>query len=232
MLTGSQLTGPPVAFDGAGSSTSITAQPAGKFQYFTITVPTNAFGWDVRITGATNGNPYLYVCRDQLPSQNNPYGWYPQYSTTWPSGYQWGANYDWTSDYYDNNGVYRYGQVLEMGMGNPLQPGTYYVGVISSTGVNPISYTLVSRDIGTNMTIPIISLPFTNGVVANSLLEREAAYYSIVVPTNLPSWRLELGTNSGETLLMVEKDALPNVAAGGYAPTLSLRGAQDAEGGQ
>ena len=149
-----------------------------------------------------------------------PYGWNPQYSATWPSGYQWGASYDWTSDYYDNNGVYRSGQVLEMGMGNPLQPGTYYVGVISTTGVNPISYTLVSRGIGTNMTIPIGSLSFSNGVVSNpGLLGREVAYYSIVVPTNLPSWRLELGTNVGESLLMLQKDALPNVGAGGYAPT-------------
>ena len=37
---------------------------------------------------------------------------------------------------------YRYGQILEMGMGNPLQAGTYYVGVISTTGTSPFSYTL------------------------------------------------------------------------------------------
>ena len=66
VLTGSQLTGPPVAFDGAGSSANITVQPAGKFQYFTITVPTNAFGWDVRISGAANGNPYLSVAQQAL----------------------------------------------------------------------------------------------------------------------------------------------------------------------
>ena len=222
VLTGSQLTGPPVAFDGAGSSTSVTAQPANKWQYFLINVPANAFGWDVRINGATNGNPDLYVCRDQLPSPSNP--GVSSSSTTWPSGYQWQASDDWTGDYYDNNGVYRYGQVLQMGMGNPLQAGTYYVGVISTTGANPISYTLLSRGIGTNFTIPIVNLPFTNGVVTNLALNgREAAYYSIVVPTNLPSWRLELGTNSGESLLMLQKDALPNVGAGGQAPT-SLAG--------
>ena len=104
-------------------------------------------------------------------------------------------------------------------MGNPLQAGTYYVGVMSSTGTSPFSYSLVSRGIGTNMTIPIISLPFTNGVVTTNLLAREAAYYSIVVPSNMPSWRLELSTNSGEALLMIQKDALPNVDAGGSAPT-------------
>ena len=194
-------------------------QPAGVWQYFGITVPSNAFGWDLRINGATNGNPYLYVCRDQLPSQSNPNYWTPASSSAWPSGYQWQAGYDWTGDYYDYNGVYRYSQVLQMGMGNPLQPGTYYVGVISSTGVNPINYTLVSRGIGTNMSIPIVNLPFTNGVVTTNLAAREVAYYSIVVPTNLPTWRLELATNSGESLLMLQKDALPNVAAGSYAPT-------------
>ena len=221
VLKGSQLTGPPVNFDGAGSTTSVTNQPAGKFQYFTFTVPANTFGWDLRIVGATNDNPYLYVCRGQLPTVVSPanvnyYYWY--YQSTWPSTYQVQAGYDWTGEYYDNNGVYRYGQVLEMGMGNALQPGTYYVGVMSSAGTTPFSYTLVSRGIGTNFSIPVINLPFTNGVAATNLVGREVAYYSIVVPTNLPSWRLELSNNVGESLLMLQKDALPNVAAGGQAP--------------
>ena len=219
VLTSSELSQSSTIVDGAGGAMSITNQPAGKFQYFSIAVPTNAFGWDLRLSGATNGNPYLYVCRDQLPSQSNPNYWYPASSTSWPSSYQWQAGYDWTGDYYDNNGVYRYGQILEMGMGNPLQAGTYYVGVISTAGTSPITYTLVSRFIGTNLNIPVLSLPFTNGVVTASLPAREVAYYSIVVPTNLPSWRLELGTNAGESLLMLQKDALPNVGADGNAPT-------------
>src|SRR4029077_20224591 len=103
---------------GGGPSLSQT-QAAGTWQYFVINVPPDALGWDLRISGATNGNPYLYVCRDQSPSQSNPNYWIPQTSTSWPSGYQWQAGYDWTSDYYDNNGVYRYAQVLQMGMGNP-----------------------------------------------------------------------------------------------------------------
>src|SRR5206468_6182245 len=81
-----------------------------------------------------------------------------------------------------------------------------------------------SRGIGTNMSIPIVSVPFTNGVVTTNLLAREAAYYSIVVPTNLPTWRLKLATNSGEALLMLQKDALPNIAAGGSAPTILYGG--------
>jgi hypothetical protein len=227
VLTGSQLTGPPVQFDGAGNSINVTNQPVGKLKYFSFTVPPGAFGWDLRITNTTSGSPGFAICRDQLPydlGTHTPqgYGWGPASSTTWPSGYQWGAAYDWTSDYYDANGDYRYAQVLQMGMSNPLEPGTYYVGVLNTGGPgngNPMSYTLVSRGIGTGFAIPVGSLSFSNGVVSNpSLPGREVAYYSIVVPTNLPTWRLELGTNVGESLLMLQKDYLPNVAAGGAVP--------------
>jgi hypothetical protein len=127
---------------------------------------------------------------------------------------------DWTGDYYDNNGVSRYGQVFEDGTSNSLVAGIYYVGVISSSGTSPFSYTLVSRGIGTNMTIPIVSLPFTNGVTTNLMLNaREAAYYSVVVPTNVPSWKVRLSNLSGETDLSVQENALPNVDAGGNAST-------------
>src|SRR4029077_5712812 len=144
----------------------------------------------LRINGATNGNPYVYVCRDQLPFQGNPYSWNPPTASSWPSGAQWTPGYDWTVEPYDNNGVYRYGQILEMGMGNPLQPGNYYIGVVTTTGNTPINYTLTSRGIGTNMSIPVTSMPFTNGVVTTNLPAREVAYYSIVVPTNVPSWTM------------------------------------------
>jgi hypothetical protein len=227
VLTGSQLTGPPVQFDGAGNSISVTNQPSGKFQYFTFTVPAGAMGWDLRITNTTSGSPGFAICRDQLPydlGTHGPQGQYfgPQGSTTWPSGYQWGAAYDWTGEYNDPDGAYRYGQVLQMGMSNPLEPGTYYIGVRNGSGpgnANPMSYTLVSRGIGTGFAIPVGSLSFSNGVVSNpSLLAREVAYYSLVVPSNMPSWRMELSTNVGESLLMLQKDYLPNVAAGGSLP--------------
>ncbi|MFO1476310.1 MAG: hypothetical protein U1F98_06630 [Verrucomicrobiota bacterium] len=224
VLTGSQLTGPPVGFDGSGSAMSVTNQPSGKFQYFTFTVPSGALGWDVRLTNVTAGQPALVVCRDQLPYDlgthtSQGYAWYPYTTTTWLSGNQWGAAYDWTSYYYSPTNGIRYGQMLEMGMGNPLQPGTYYVGVFNYGSSGPMSYTLWSRGIGSGMSIPVNTLTFSNGVVSSpGLPAGEAAYYSIVVPTNLPSWRLELNTNSGESLLMLQKDYLPSVSAGGGAP--------------
>jgi hypothetical protein len=224
VLSGSQLGGAPTPIDGAGGSISVTNQPAGKFRYFSFTVPAGPIGWDVRITNTTSGSPQLVVRRDQLPlslvtQTSAGGGWTPNTATNWPTGNQWTATYDWTGDYYDANSAYRFGQVLQIGMGNPLEPGTYYLGVLNGSGSSPMSYTLVSRLIGNSYTIPVGSLSFSNGVVSNpGLPGREVAWYSVVVPANLPSWRLELSNNVGETLLMLQKDYLPSIAAGSSPP--------------
>jgi len=44
------------------------------------------------------------------------------------------------------------------------------------------------------------------------------------VPTNVPSWRLELSASSGDSLLMIQKDALPNVDAGNNTSTVLYGG--------
>ena len=221
VLTGSQLTGPPVNFDGAGSTLGVTNQPVGKFQYFTFTVPPDALGWDLRLTNVT-GNPQLYICRDQLPPGPG-YGWSPSYSSSWPSGYEWTVGYDWTDDYYNPGNVISYGQVFAVGMGNPLSPGTYYVGVYDYTGTTPLSYTVLSRGIGASYSIPVTPIAFSNGVVTvPSLAPRQAAYYSLTVPSNQPSWRVELDTNVGDVMMLIQKDALPNSQSyGGAAYSLS-----------
>ena len=99
-------------------------------------------------------------------------------------------------------------------MGNPLQAGTYYVGVINNNaGPNLVSYTLASRGIGVSgFSIPVTPLAFTNGVISNSvgLSPRQADYYSVVVPTNTPTWKVRLTDDSGETALVINYGALPN----------------------
>ena len=149
--------------------------------------------------------------------------WYPQYNASWPSGYQWVVGGDWTGEEYDpstnglDTGQYESGWVVAMGMGNPLQAGTYYVGVVNTSGSTPMSYSLSSRGIGTN---------FTDSGDAARLQQRadhyqlepggapNAAYYSVVVPSNMPSWRVELDTNIGDVLLVIQENALPNSARG------------------
>jgi hypothetical protein len=212
----------PVAFD--GGTNRINNQAAGTWQYFTINVPANAFGWDLRLTNVTSGNPQLVIRRDVLPdglsthTDNGGY-WYSYLSTSWPSGYQWAAGYDWASYYYDARGSNYYGTMLQMGMGNPLSPGTYHVGVINSGSTAPMSYTIASRGIGTNFSIPILDLPYAGSVSSNGLPVREAAYYKVTVPPNQRNWKLRLAPTSGEAMLMLQKDYLPNVVAGGSSPT-------------
>ncbi|MBC8094913.1 MAG: LamG domain-containing protein [Akkermansiaceae bacterium] len=218
VLSGQELTGTPLSFNGPGSTHTITNQPPGKFQYFIFNVPTtNALGWDLRLINAS-GDPRLTICRDRLPfdlnthDYNGNYWYYPWTSTSWPSGYSWGAADDWTSYYYNPGGYYYYGKLLAMGMGNPLQPGTYYVGVNIGSGNAPLSYTLVSRGIGTNLSIPVIDLPFTGGTAwTNNLPAREAAYYRVQIASNTPSWKLRLAVTNGEAMMLVQKDYLPNV---------------------
>lgn len=228
VLTGQELTATPMSFDGGGSFQSISNQPPGKFQYFIFNVPTNTFGWDLRLTNITSGDPYLTICRDRLPfdlgihDYNGNYWYYPWSYTTWPSGYSWGAAYDWGSYYYNNTGTANYyGKLLAMGMGNPLQAGTYYVGVKDNGVATPMSYTLVSRGITNGMAIPIADLAFTGGVVANgALVPREAAYYRVQIPSNTPSWKLRLAVTNGEALLLIQKDYLPNVVGGSGNPSV------------
>ena len=215
VLTGRELNGDPLAFDGAGSSVNITNQPLDKWQYFRVVVPdtSNVLGWDLRLTNVTSGNPHMVVRRDLLPADFGT-TWQIWGAPGWPSGGQWAPDNDWTSRSYSPDGlVYEGGRILAVGMGNPLSPGTYYIGVQNGySGNTPMSYTLVSRGIGDGLAIPVQDLAFTGGSVSsNTLPAREAAYYRMVVPTNTPSWRLKLSTNSGEAMLIVRTDTLPNV---------------------
>ncbi len=217
VLTGNELTGTSVSFDGSGNTFSITNQPSQKDQYFVINVPTGVLGWDLRLTNVTSGNPGMIICRDELPPGNGG-GWSPSYNSSWPSEYDWSVSYDWTGFAYDptnifTSGSYGYsiGQVFADGMGNPLSPGTYYVEVYDYSGSANLSYTVWSRGIGTNYSIPVTSLTFSNGTANFSGLNpREASYYAVSVPTNTTSWQVELDTNVGQSILLIQNGALPD----------------------
>ncbi|HEY1787337.1 MAG TPA: hypothetical protein VGJ73_04245, partial [Verrucomicrobiae bacterium] len=213
VLTGSSLTGAPVSFDGSGNTFNIVNQPYQKFQYFVFNVPAGALGWDLRLTNVTSGNPEMYICRDQLPPGNSA-GWSPSYDSSWPTEYDWNVGYDWTGLSYNFDGSYSYGRVFEDGMGNPLSPGTYYVSVGNYTGAANLSYTITSEGIGSGYSIPVTSLTFSNGVANLSsvpgLAARQAAYYSVVVPTNTTSWQVEMDTNLGQSILLIQNGALPD----------------------
>ncbi len=189
----------PLAFDGTGNSVSKTNQAVGAWQYFKVVVPVDAnlLGWDLRLTNVTAGNPQIFVCRDLLPPALAGVSYY---STAWPSGAGTGSAADWTGCA---------GTLLEVGMGNPLQAGTYYIGVQDPSYIS--SYTVVSRGIGlTGYSIPVKPLNLTGSVTNLALPVGEAAYYQVMVASNTPNWKLQLKMVAGDALMLVEKDSLPN----------------------
>jgi hypothetical protein len=219
VLSGRRLTADAQSFDDAGSSVSITDQPAGKWKFFQVDVPVDALGWDLRLVGITNGNPRLVVSRDTLPVSLNTFSpnssWpngcqsycpVPWIGSQWLSGNQWASGADWTGC--------GSGQMLAMGMGNPLEAGTYYIGVQDPTEVS--GYTLQSRGIGvTNYAIRVHDLDFAGGVASGSVAVSEGDYYRVQVPGTAPDWKLRLQTTLGEALLKVQRDYLPNNGFGG-----------------
>jgi hypothetical protein len=105
-----------------------------------------------------------------------------------------------------------------MGVGNPVQPGTYYIGVYD--GNNASSYTLMSRGMSapgtTNYSIPVKDLGFVDSATATQA-PREADYYHVVITNGTPSWRVKLAPTVGDALLLVQQDYLPNVVSDGSA---------------
>ena len=107
------------------------------------------------------------------------------------------------------------GRVVALSMGRPLEPGTYYVGVKDNNGTAPMSYTLQSRGIGTGLQIPVAPLAFNGGsATITGLAPREASYFKVTIPAGQPSWKLELDQTSGEAMMVVLKDVIPNSRSG------------------
>jgi len=204
-----------------GSTADVSNQPATTWQWFKYTVPADALGWDFRMK-VTGGTPRMVVRRDQLPAGFGTSS-YQNVTNSWPSGNQWEGGDDWTGrTYITYSSVRDKNKYLIMGMGSPLEPGTYYVGV---SGTDVMSYTLESRGIGigsdsvgTPWPIQVGDLgAFNGGSVSDSgLAPREAAYYRITVPAGTVSWSVKLNPTLGESLLLVRQGRLPNVAASGY----------------
>ena len=199
-----------VPFD--GGSAGVAAQLASSWRFFRIDVPAGVVGWDVRLTNVTSGSPQLVVRRDQLPASLQNAGFDPGSAQAWPSGAQWAAGVDLTGYEYDADGSDTIGRVLHMGMGLPLEPGTYYVGVTNASGTSAaMSYTLESRGIGTGYAIPVTTLAYAGGSDTQSnLAPRELAYYKVTVPAGQTSWQVKLTATTGDVALFVRKNGLPS----------------------
>ena len=214
-----QVVNPPVplAFD-AGIAT-VSAQPIATWRYFAVTVPAGVLGWDLRVKNVTGGTPNMIVRRDVLPDSTSGNWSYPYTSPTWPSGNSWAGGLDWTGRTYE---VYappypQVGDRLVMGMGRPLEPGTYYVGVYNSHATIAAAYTVESRGIGSGQSITVANLSPTAGSTATitNLTPREAAYFKVAIPPNTPSWEFTLAPSAGEMMMAMRRDTIPDFSAPG-----------------
>jgi hypothetical protein len=209
-----------LCFDGC----NIQVMNQGRdWRVFAVTVPANALGWDLRILNVSSGSPRLVIRRDLPPTSYGSTSGFGFSSTTWPSGSQLAPTNEWTL-LNEADGSSITGRVFQVSMGNPLQPGTYYVGMTNLDGVNPASYTVQSRGIGSGFSVPVQDVPFAGGSVTGVLPAREAAWYRVVVPTNFPSWKVALNFDAGDGLLMVQRGALPNLGAASANLTTSIAG--------
>ena len=216
--------------DFVNGSAQVAGQSSLSWQWFAVTVPVdpNLRGWDLRLQVA-GGLPQMQVRRDLLPPGGGGI-WYNY--NNWPSGSTFGAGADYISD----NPAER---SLIMGMGNPLEPGTYYIGVTGNgSDTVPLSYTLVSRGIGfasnragVAWPLQVQNLAFSltqktgtetrNTLSGGALANRQAAYYRVTVPAGSKSWGVQMDPQApGEALLVLSKDRIPNAGAyngcGGY----------------
>ncbi len=204
-------------------SITIAGQVSGRFQWFRVLVPTNALGWDLRLEDVTSGAPRIVTRSDLLPvdftnTTAYPITWY----SAWQSGEAWAADLDMTQRDKTAAGVSERGRRFQLGMGTPLQYGTYFVGVADTyvatpSGV-PMSYRLQSRGIGQGdatlgvpWTIQVQDLAFAGGeATVTELPARELSYFKVAVPVGADSVALEMVPSSGEAMLALRQGFLPN----------------------
>jgi hypothetical protein len=200
-----------VPFD--GGSAGVTNHAPRTWKYFRVTVPANADGWDVRLKEVFGGTPRIVVRRDSLPTTvaNSPWST-PSAATAWPSNAQWAPVTDWTRRSFSstNASLNEDGQIFACGMGRPLEPGNYFVGVFNNHATVATAYTILSRGIGIDMQIPMIEIPFV-GSHSVTLPARDAAYFRVVVPSNSPSWKVKTTGDSGEAMMIGLRGSAPNI---------------------
>ncbi|MFV1995517.1 MAG: hypothetical protein ACC661_08770, partial [Verrucomicrobiales bacterium] len=203
-----ETTPPVVAFD--GTPEVVAGHLSGTWQYFRVDVPENAdlLGWDVRLSNVSAGDPQLYVAREALP-QSGRAGVSPS-ASGWNTGRQWDAG--------TNVFGVSTGERFIASTGRPLEPGTYFIGVLAGGGVDN-AYTIENRAIGIKDSglglEALADVAFDGGTQGFTDLPRgEPAYFKLTVPAGKPTWQIKLAVDPGDEMrFAVLKDVLPNSEA-------------------
>lgn len=206
----------PVLAEVDGAPSAPVSPLPGRWQFFRVDFPGSALGMDLRLVGITAGMPRMVVRRDLLPESFTSalFAGVPN----WPTGTAWGAGYDAARYGYDSLGRDIWGRTFIAGRDNPLNAGTYYVGVRDDSNLGPGNYALQVRGIGIGFQLPVRDLAFAGvggvATVTTALPASEVAYYRVPIPSGSRSWRVRLTPTEGEALLLVERGVVPSVATG------------------
>lgn len=203
---------------------TVANQIEGEWRYFRVNVPEDPtlLGWYVdlsEVTGTTTAK--ITVRRDRLPPPPTGSPTVSASSAQWLSGAGWAQTADFTGVMKNLDGTDETGRrfLAATGAGRPLQPGTYYIGVLAGTaqpaaGVpKTVSYKLRSRGIGNGYAIPVTPIGHSTGsATISALAPRDFRFYSVNVPenTNLPSLTLKLEPTVGDMLMQVRRDSIPD----------------------
>ncbi|MCC5808421.1 MAG: hypothetical protein JJU00_18985 [Opitutales bacterium] len=215
-----------------GHEATVTGLPAGEWVYHRIDVPEEiggqpVEGWELRLVEWEGARPALHVRRDLLPPVSgstfspfsNNFTHFGNH-TAWPSG--WGTSKssgDWTGRSWSADGTQSdESYLISFGMGQPLEPGTYYVGFQHTTTGSESTFTWTSRAIGgdgSGLDYEIRPLA-TGGSVSGTLEPRGVSYYAVEVPEGTPSQRFRLSLPAGhEGQLYIRRAVLSNTQRNG-----------------
>ncbi len=236
---------PEMPFNGGYADDSLPPGFGGSavsFDWYRIEVPATAIGWDLRLVNVTGGGlPKMVIRRDARPVNNS--GSLADNASSWPSGGQWVVGADFTdNDTEADNSELVSGRFFTVGMGAPLEAGTYFVGIYNSSTQKSATYRLLSRgigeptgldELGNPWEIPVQVLGFDNAdslgsnIVSGTISPvpqgsndgvddvRDIAVYRVNVPEGTHGWHVELTPNAGhEAMLAVRRGHLPNIKAG------------------
>ena len=199
----------------------VVAQIEGAWKYYRVTVPEDPelLGWHLNLTNVTGtAAPKITVRRDRLPPSGASV---TPTSSTWATGASWAQDADFTGLMTNPGGLAMNGRqfLAARGPNRPLVPGTYFVGVLAGAAtpaagpVKTASYTLISRGIGTGYSIGLTTLALDGGQLPVELpAARDFQFFRVTIPAGLevPSWQLDLGQTTGEMLMQVRRDSIPD----------------------
>ena len=222
-LTSRKLVPTTIAFN--GSAFDQPEHEAGLAQYYRVDVPFDALGWNFVMDQVIDAEELgrdapctVVIAKDALPSiesgelfRGPPLN---REGSDWPAGAYWQVSTDWTKINRDNDGARRYALCLPTGQ--PLTPGTYYVGIVPSTVTT--SYRIRNQGIGygESWDLPINEVSFESPGDTHSIPPLglgELHIVKVAVNEGSPSLTFDLNASSGDGFMAVKKGGIPNALA-------------------